>query len=77
MNGGRKGGKKKEKGKIKEYEKWRKNILWIFLWQIKLKETYDELLDVESVAQYPMESSSRPWMETPSMDLSSSRVQHI
>lgn len=74
---GKEGQKKREKGKIKEYENLRKKILWIFLWQIRLKETYDELLDVESVALEPVESSFRPWMETPSMDLSSSRVQHI
>ena len=42
-------GEGRKKRKDKEYEKLRTKIICIFNWQTKLKQTYNELLDVESV----------------------------
>ena len=73
-------GEERKKGKIWNTKKMRNMY---FIWQTKLKQTFDALLDVESVTRDSWSPSPGPWMGghvlwmgTSSMDLSTSRVKH-
>ena len=82
MEGGR-----KKKRKDKEYEKLRTKIIYIFIWQKNLSQTYNALLDVESIAHDswsppPIHGSTTSnrideYVQRSIWGLSTSRVQHL
>ena len=62
-------GEGRKKRKDKEYEKLRTIIICIFIWQTQLIQTYNALLDVESVARDTWSPPPVHGMGTASMDL--------